>query len=281
MTNDPPSNIRLPRREEIPGGSKTAGATSRPEGGGSGDHAILPEDADQIIEPLEFGFGLKRRTFVQLVATGLAIVVSPMPTLAQEPGGRQRGSGGGSQVRNLAQRLHIGQDGTVTLLCGKVEIGQGSRAEFTQAAAEELRLPASQVRVVMSDTGLTPNDGNTAGSGSTPRTVPALRSACAAAREVLLDLAAKKLGAERTAIELRDATFVHGGSGRTLTLAELAQGDGLQTAFEQAAPSGGNLTEVRDWKVLGSSVARPNARDLVTGAHQYPSDIKRDVMMCG
>src|SRR5688572_21263066 len=94
----------------------------------------LPEDIDQIIEPVEFDFGLKRRTFVQLVATGLAILTSPMPSLAQQRGGQR---GGGAQVRNLWERVHIGTDGMVTLFCGKVEVGQGSRAEFTQAAAEE------------------------------------------------------------------------------------------------------------------------------------------------
>jgi isoquinoline 1-oxidoreductase subunit beta len=239
----------------------------------------LPEDADQIIEPVEFDFGLKRRTFVQLVATGLAVVVSPLPSLAQQRGGQPRG--GTSQVRNLSERLHIGKDGMVTLLCGKVEIGQGARAEFTQAAAEELRVPVEQVQVTLSDTDLTPNDGNTAGSGSTPRTVPALRSACAAAREVLIDLAAKRWGVERATVQLRDGKFGHSGSDRTLTLAELAQSDELPKAFEQAPASGAPLTAASDWKVLGTSVPRPNARDLITGAHRYPSDSKRPGMLRG
>ena len=245
------------------------------------NNAPLPEEVDQIIEPVEFDFGLKRRTFVQLVATGLAILTSPMPSFAQQRGGQRGGGGGGSQVRNLWERVHVGKDGVITLLCGKVEVGQGSRAEYTQAAAEELRVTANQVQVVMSDTGLTPNDGNTAGSGSTPRTVPALRNACAAAREALLDLVAKRWNVERTTVEFRDGKFVDAASKRTLTLAELAQGDELQKTFEQATPSGAKLTPVNDWKVLGTSVVRPNARDLITGTHRYPSDIKRPGMLRG
>ena len=237
----------------------------------------LPEDADQIIEPVEFDFGLKRRTFVQLVATGIAVVVSA-PTLAQQRGGGQRGA---TQVRNLSERLHIGKDGVVTLLCGKVEIGQGSRAEFTQAAAEELRVPNGQVQLVQADTALTPNDGNTAGSGSTPRTVPALRNACAAAREVLIELAAKRWGVERATVQMRDGKFTHNASNRTQTLAELAQGDELKQTFDQAAASGATLTAVTEWKVMGTSVSRPNARDLITGTHRYPSDIKRPGMLRG
>ncbi|HEU0039484.1 MAG TPA: molybdopterin cofactor-binding domain-containing protein [Verrucomicrobiae bacterium] len=242
----------------------------------------LPEDEDQIIEPVDFTFGLKRRSFVQLVATGLVIAAGPMPSFAQQRGGGRRGGGfGGAQIRNVWERVHIGKDGVVTLLAGKVEVGQGSRAEYTQAAAEELRVAANQIQLVMSDTGLTPNDGNTAGSGSTPRTVPAIRAACAAAREALIDLAAQRWGVERGTVELRDGKLTHGESKRTLAFGELAQGDGLQKAFEEAAPAGGKTTEVKDWKVLGSSVPRPNARDLITGGHRYPSDIKRPDMLRG
>ena len=98
-----------------------------------------PEDEHQIIEPVEFDFGLRRRTFVQLVATGLMIAVAPLPSYSQQAGGRRGGGGrGGGGTRNVWERIHIGKDGVITLLAGKVEVGQGSRAEYAQAAAEEL-----------------------------------------------------------------------------------------------------------------------------------------------
>ena len=48
-------------------------------------------------------------------------------------------------------------------------------------------------------------------------------------------------------------------------------------------PAGNDIavTAVSEWKVLGTSVPRPNARDLVTGAHHYPSDIVRPGMWYG
>ena len=96
----------------------------------------------------------------------------------------------------LAARLHIGKDGNVTLLTGKVECGQGSRTELTEAAAEELRLPVDRVTLVMADTELCPNDGGTSGSGSTPRTVPAIRQAAATARQMFVDTACKTWSVE-------------------------------------------------------------------------------------
>src|SRR5262249_54136347 len=81
--------------------------------------------------------------------------------------------GGGPVPINA--RLHIGKDGAITVFAGKVEGGQGARAELTEAAAEELRVPIDRITIVLADTALVPNDGMTAGSGTTPNTVPAGR----------------------------------------------------------------------------------------------------------
>src|SRR5436309_1486988 len=192
------------------------------------NEALLPDD-EQLIEPLEFAFGLKRRTFVELVATGLMIATAPMSTLAQRRGGRRGGDEG--QPRNIPARIHIGKDGQVTVLTGKVEVGQGSRAELTQAAAEELRVPATQIQLVMSDTALVPNDGLTAGSRTTPSTLPAVRQAAAAARSVLQDLAAHRWGIASSEVEFRNGKLFHGPTKRAMSLAELAQAEDLARAL--------------------------------------------------
>ena len=107
---------------------------------------------------------------------------------------RTRGRGGAPVT--LAQRLHIGEDGAITVFTSKVEVGQGSRTQLTQAAAEELHLPVDRVRLVMADTALGPDDGGTAGSRTTPSSVPAIRRGCAAARQLLIDTAAAALTAD-------------------------------------------------------------------------------------
>jgi isoquinoline 1-oxidoreductase len=85
----------------------------------------------------------------------------------------------------VASRLHIAQDGRVTLLTGKVDFGQGSRTLLTKVVAEELRVPADRVRVIMGDTDLVPDDGGTWGSLTTPQTVPVVRKAAASVRALL------------------------------------------------------------------------------------------------
>lgn len=84
-------------------------------------------------------------------------------------------------------RIHVGGDGVVTVMNGKVEEGQGARVELAMAAAEEMGIAVERVRVQMADTGRTPNDGITAGSRTTPATVPAVRRAAAAARRLVKD----------------------------------------------------------------------------------------------
>ena len=221
--------------------------------------------------------GMTRRTFVQMLGAGLLVSVIPLPAMGQP----RRGGGAGAARGTIAARVHIGKDGAITVMTGKVEGGQGARAELTQAAAEELRVPADRIALLMADTSLVPNDGVTAGSRSTPSSVPAVRQGAAAAREALIQLAAAKWGVDRKEVQLADGKAVHAASKRELTYAELAADEGLAKAFAQALPAGVTLTAVKEWKVMGTSVPRPNGRDIVTGTHRYPSDIVRPGMLYG
>ncbi len=81
----------------------------------------------------------------------------------------------------ISTRLHIGDNGIVTLMTGKVEIGQGARTELAQVVAEEMHVNPARVRLIMGDTALVPDDGGTWASLTTPRTVPVVRRAAAAA----------------------------------------------------------------------------------------------------
>jgi len=237
---------------------------------------LLQSSYEETLEPVGYDFGLKRRTFVQFLGAGLLLAVSAAPALAQRRGGR-----GGGGARKIAARVHFGKDGAITVMTGKVEGGQGARAELSEAAAEELRVPVSRIQLLMADTSLVPDDGVTAGSGSTPRTVPAVRHGAAAAREVLVEFAATRWGVDRSTIQVRDGKASRASSPETLSYADLAADADAAKALEQGIPSDVALTPVAEWKVLGQTTPRPNARDIVTGAHQFPSDVSRPGMLYG
>jgi len=225
---------------------------------------LVAEDG-QIIEPVGYDFGLTRRSFVQVLGAGLLIAASgPTLTFAQDR--PRRGAGGfgrNAAPINLDARLHLGKDGSITVLTGKVEGGQGSRAELTQAAAEELGVPPERIQLLMADTLLCPDDGMTVGSRTTPSTVPPVRQACAAARHLLEEFS-------RT----RDVN-------REITYADLASDENAVKTLSEKVPQDVQVRSVKEWKVMGVPASRPNRQSIVTGSHQYPSDILRPDMLYG
>jgi len=241
----------------------------------------LDSDGEEIVDRVDFRFqlGLERRDFVKLLGAGLLIGVAAR-TEAQERG-RGRGRGGGRGPATLSARLHIGKDGIITVMTGKVECGQGARAELTQAAAEELRAAPASVRLVMADTSLVPDDGGTSGSRTTPGTVPSVRQGCAAARELLIALAAKRWSVDAKTVQVREGKATNGKPDHVLTYVDLAADEESGKAMGTEIPRGVTLMPVDKWEVLGKSLPRPNGSDIVTGQHRYPSDMVRPGMLHG
>ena len=234
---------------------------------------VEPGRLDEV-EVRSFELEPTRRTFLQALGAGLLITVTPGVSLARQRGRR-------SQSISVAARIHLGQDGTITVMTGKVEEGQGSRAQLSQAAAEELRVGVDRIRLVMADTALVPDDGITAGSRTTPYTVPAVRRGAATARELLTRLAADLWRVDEETLGVEDGTITHPTTKETLTYAEMAGTEDVAEAFGRAVPDDVALAPVAQWEVLGTSVPRPNRRELVTGTHRYPSDVVRPGMLYG
>jgi CO/xanthine dehydrogenase Mo-binding subunit len=228
----------------------------------------------ELHEPPRYHFELSRRDFVQVLGAGLVISVAVPSVFGQRAG---RGSAGPS---TLAQRLHIAADGTITVLTSKVEVGQGSRTQLTQAAAEELHVRLEQIRLIMADSAVVPDDGGTAGSRTTPSTVPAVRKACAAARQLLIDTAAAHFQVEPNTLSIRDGKIQGLQDGRQFGYADLA-GEKYADVLKREIAPGATVTEVEHWRVLGTPARRVSAVEIVTGAHRYPSDIKRPGMLFG
>jgi len=235
----------------------------------SSDPEALVPDCYELREPAARRSAWTRRELLELTGAGLLIVVTA-PT-AEGQGAAAEGT--------LEARLHINEDGSITILSGKVEEGQGPRTELAMAAAEELRVPLERVKMVMADTALGPDDGITAGSRTTPGTVPAVRKAAATARELLILVSSRQLNLPRGSVEVRDGTVT--AEGRSFSYADLAKSPELTAAYRQALPVDTPLTPPKDWKILGTPGIRLNGRDIVTGANRYPSDIVRPGMLYG
>jgi isoquinoline 1-oxidoreductase len=237
----------------------------------------LEPDRFELREAPPYRFAWTRRGFLGTVGAGLVVAPSLEP---------ERSEGGEDDELGLAigARLHIGEDSVVTVFSSKVEVGQGSRTQLGQAAAEELRLPLERVRMVLAETERVPDDGGTFGSRTTGYTVPDVRKAAAAAREALIALAAREWGiVEPRAgrIVAREGEIVDLENGARCSFGELARAGVVVAAFAARVPAKIDLTPVAEWKVLGKKAKKPTSRDIVTGAHRYPSDIVRPGMLRG
>ena len=85
--------------------------------------------------------------------------------------------------------VNVSADGSATLYCSTVDMGQGSDTAMAQIVAEVLNIPAESVRVVPRDTDVTPYDMGTLGSRSLFHMGHAVRRAAEDARDKLKALA--------------------------------------------------------------------------------------------
>lgn len=74
---------------------------------------------------------------------------------------------GGGTYKVASAAVKMNSDGSIILLTGTVEIGQGARTALSQIVAEELAVPLSRIAVAELDTDVTPYDVNTNASSST------------------------------------------------------------------------------------------------------------------
>ena len=79
--------------------------------------------------------------------------------------------------------VNVSGDGSVTLYCGTVDMGQGSDTAMAQMVGEVLNMPAETIRVVPRDTDITPYDMGTLGSRSLFHMGHAVRLAAEDARD--------------------------------------------------------------------------------------------------
>ena len=146
-----------------------------------------------------------------------------------------------SDARRLTQRVHFERDGTVSIITGKVELGQGITTALAQIAADELGVDLHKVKMLPVSTAHSPDEGVTSGSLSIQDGGKGLRKACAELRQLL-----KKSG-KKSYWEL-----------------EVAGSDIPADAPEKAAA---------DYKVVGTSAPRVELPAKIAGRPSYVHDM--------
>ena len=237
---------------------------------------MLEFERYELREGPAYRFELERRDFFKLLGGGLLLFLVFEHNSDAQESGRAQAMRGDARPPELGAWLHIGEDGKITVYTGKTEVGQNIRTSLAQAVAEEMHTPMAAIELVMADTDLTPYDMGTFGSRTTPTMAPQLKKVGAAAREMLTDLAAEKWSVDRGSVEIADGQAKNKATGQTIGFGELTKGRQIAKTVNGAV-----VTPADKWTIAGESAPKVHARDIVTGAHRYTTDIKRPGMLLG
>lgn len=166
--------------------------------------------------------------------------------------------------------IRFDADGILTVLTGKMELGQGIRTALMQMAAEELDIAISQVRIIIADTGQTQDERYTAGSGSIEGSGNAIRNAAAEARKYLLTLAAKQLRANVDELSVVNGVVKSAKSAKTVAYKDLVKGKRLEAEVSGKS----ELKKPADFKLVGKSVKRLDISDMARAETHFIQDLR-------
>ncbi len=170
--------------------------------------------------------------------------------------------------------IRIAGDGTVTVVVDKSEMGQGVTTSLPMLVAEELEADWKQIRTEMAPADPVYNNTlfgmqATGGSSSVRSSWKSLRTAGAAAREMLVSAAAQRWGVDPQTCVARAGKVIHQPSGRSLGFGELAAAAALLPV-----PKEPRLKDPKDFRIIGTRVRRLDTPAKVDGTATFGIDVK-------
>jgi CO/xanthine dehydrogenase Mo-binding subunit len=209
---------------------------------------------------------LDRRDFVKLGAVaGAGLVIG-----IRLPEKSRRAARPAAPLRPNAF-LRVDPDGSVTIWLGRADMGQGVRTSLPMIVADELDADWKRVTVQQADAH--PTDYGrmmTVGSSSVRNGAwMPLRTAGAAAREMLVTAAATRLGVPASELTTSNGVVHHHASRRMATYGELAE-----AASALPVPAQPKLKDPAAFKLIGTRVPLVDTHLKVTGAAKFGIDAR-------
>jgi isoquinoline 1-oxidoreductase beta subunit len=210
---------------------------------------------------------IDRRGFLTFAAKGLTVAFV-MPVVGRVAAVQAQAAAGPTNDALADAYITIGTDGSITLSFGGAEMGQGSMSGLAQILAEELMVERNQIKVLQ--TLVDPVVSYfTGGSSAVAGRYTRLRTAGAAARELLIAAAMQSAGdGDRNHFTAKSAVVTHLPSGRTWPYSALADVAGGLTA-----PADLRLTDPANFRLIGKPVPRVDIPAKVDGSAKYGIDI--------
>jgi isoquinoline 1-oxidoreductase beta subunit len=224
--------------------------------------------------------GVSRREFLRATAAvgaGLTIAVQ-LGCAPQDPDATS-----GPVTTPLVPNafVRVSTDGSVTVICGYAEMGQGVLTAVSMLVAEELDADWSKVRVEQgpaSEPYFNPMFGiqGTGGSTTVRAAWKPYREAGARARAVLVAAAAAEWGVPEAECRTAKGEVIHEPSKRTARYGRLAE-----AASKLPVPEQVTLKDPKDFQILGKAMPRLDLDDKVTGKAGFGIDAQVPGLLVG
>ncbi len=173
--------------------------------------------------------------------------------------------------------VKIDNNGKVTLICHRSEMGQGVYTSMPMLVAEELGVPLSAVQIEMAPSApvyINAMLGGqiTGGSTSVRDAWMKLREAGASARTVLVAAAADNWKVSPSECKVANGQVMHGSKSASF-------GSLVAKASTMKMPEKVALKDPKDWTIIGKQKARIDTPAKVYGKAQYGIDVKLPGML--
>lgn len=165
--------------------------------------------------------------------------------------------------------VSVGMDGIVTVTCHRSEMGQGIKTAVAQVIADELEASWDKVVVEQAEGDVKYGDQNTDGSRSIKNFFVPLRTAGAAAKEMLIQAASDAMGVPVSECYAESHAVHHKQSGKSVEYSAL-----VESASTLEVPASPQLKDPQDWSYIGKSQVLVDAHGIATGTAEYGADVK-------
>jgi isoquinoline 1-oxidoreductase subunit beta len=211
---------------------------------------------------------MQRRDFIQLGSIFSIGIVLPNATKAAS---RLQvfNTGEALAALELNSFILITKENKITIFNPRPEMGQGTTQSMPALIAEELEVGMDQIEILRSN-GLAKHGSQSAGGSTSVRQLwKPLREVGAAAREMLINAAAKRWEVNEKDCYAERAKVYHRPSGKSLLYGEL-----VEDAAKLDIPKEPKLKEQKEFKILGKAEKRSDIPLKVNGKADFGIDTR-------
>jgi isoquinoline 1-oxidoreductase subunit beta len=221
-----------------------------------------------------------RRSFMKMSFGGAAgIAIVPTIALAQDAQNAKAPEvkPGQKPTEQPAAFITIAKDGTTTILCNRMDMGQGIETGLAMICAEELEADWSKVKTAFGN-----QKGNyvdpfmgmhlTGGSNSVKNSYAQYRELGARTKAMLVGAAAKQWKVDAVSLKAENGAISDGGKRATY-------GELFDAAMKEPIPEKVALKDAKDFKIVGKPTTLKVSREKSSGLQKFGIDVKLPGML--